>query len=157
MTKDMDLFAPAFFLADYVAVENGKLYSSGAFWSRFNLPSFPSVANFGVAVVLSIPWRAYHQVHKFAVWFEDADGKRLAGDLGGEFTVGAAPDMKVGEPTIMPISAMVGNFVIPNAGDYSAVLHVDGQELARWPFRAVQIYTQTPPRSFPPLDPPQAD
>ena len=151
MTKDTDLFASAFFLADYVTVENGKLYSSGAFWNRLNLPSFPSVTNFGVAIVLTIPWRAYRQVHKFAVWFEDADGKQLAGDIQGEFAVDASPDAQVGEPTIMPITAMVGNFLIPSAGNYSAVLHVDGQELDRWPFRAIQIYTQTPPQLNTPM------
>lgn len=145
MTKDTDLFSSAFFLADYVAVENGKLYTSGAFWNRLNLSGFPAVANFGVAVVLNIPWRAHRQTHKFAIWFEDADGKRLPGDIGGEFTVEVAPEMIVGEPTIMPITAMVGNFLIPSAGSYSAVLQVDGQELDRWPFRAIQIYTQTPP------------
>jgi hypothetical protein len=156
MTNQPDLFSPAFFMADHAAVESGKLYANGAFWNRLQFPSYPAVVTFGIAAVLSIPWRAYHQPHKFSIWFEDADGKKLSGDLQGEFTIGAAPDMKVGDPTIMPIAATVGNFAISSAGDYSAVLNVDGQELNRWPFRAVQVFSQTQPsQNTAPLDRPE--
>lgn len=158
MTNNLDLHAPAFFLADHTAVESGKLYVNGGFWSRLNFPSFPAVTTFGVAVVLSIPWRAYHQPHKFSVWFEDADGKKFGGDIGGDFTVGASPEMKVGDSTIMPIAALVGNFMIPNPGDYAAVLSVDGQELSRWSFRAIQIFTQAvSTRPFPAIDPSEGE
>jgi hypothetical protein len=136
---DTDIYAPAFFLADHAAVESGKVYTSGAFWNRLNFPSFPAVIHFGVVAVLNVPWRAYHQQHKFAVSFEDEDGRAIAGELGGEFTVGASPDMKVGDETIMPISAMVNNFTVGKAGTYAALLTVDGQEIARWSFRAAQL------------------
>lgn len=141
MTSDTDMNAHAFFMADYAAVENGKVYSSGAFWDRLNFQTFPAVAHFAVVAVLNIPWRAYHQAHKFAVWFQDADGQRLAGELGGQFTVGTSPDMKVGDATIMPIAAMVNNFVLAKAGDYAAVLSIDGLEVDRWPFRVQQVFS----------------
>jgi hypothetical protein len=137
---DTDLHALAFFLADHAAVENGKVYSNGGFWNRLNFQSFPAVVSFSVVAVLHIPWRAYHQPHKFAVWFEDADGQRLPGEIEGEFQVGAAPEMKVGDPTIMPFAANVGNFTFARPGDSAAVLTVDGAEIARWPFRAVQVF-----------------
>ena len=138
---DTDLHADAFFLADHAAVESGKLYVSGGFWNQLGFSNFPQAYTFSVAAVLHVPWRAYHRAHKFAVWFEDADGKRLGGQLDGEFQVGAAANMKVGDPTIMPFAGTVSNFPIPSAGDYAAVLSVDGTELSRWVFRARQILT----------------
>lgn len=147
MTIETDIFAPAFFMADHATVESGKVYTNGAFWNRLNFPGFPAVTHFAVVAVLNIPWRAYHQNHKFLVWFEDADAKRLPGEIGGEFTVGAAPDMKVGDATTMPIAAMVNNFAIAQAGDYAAVLSVDGLEIARWPFRANQQFMSMQPIS----------
>lgn len=136
---DTDIYSPAFFMADHAAVESGKVYSNGAFWNRLQFPGFPAVTHFAIVAVLNIPWRAYHQMHKFSVWFEDADAKRVAGEIGGEFSVGTAPDMKVGDETIMPIAAMVNNFTLSNAGDYAAVLAVDGQEISRWKFRAMLL------------------
>ena len=139
MPNDTDLFASAFFLADHAAVESGKLYTSGGFWNMLNFPSFPAVMTFSVAAVLNVPWRAHHQTHKFVVSFEDADGKKLAAGFQGDFQVGSAPPARVGDPTIMPIAAVMGNFVFPTSGDFSAVLEVDGTELSRWPFRASQV------------------
>jgi hypothetical protein len=137
---ETDLYAVAFFLADHAVVENGKVYTNGAFWNRQALPSFPAVSTFSVVAVLHVPWRAYHQTHKFTVWFEDADARRIAGQLDGEFQVGAAPEMKVGDPTIMPFAATVANFTLERAGDFAAVLAVDGTEIARWSFRATQVF-----------------
>lgn len=142
---EIDLRAEAFFLADHAAVESGKVYVNGAFWNRLNFVSFPAVSTFSVVAVLHVPWRAYHRAHKFSVWFEDADGQRMPGEFEGEFQIGTAPDMKVGDPTIMPIAAVVGNFTFPRAADYSAVLQVDGAEIARWPFRTVQVFLPTMP------------
>jgi hypothetical protein len=132
MTPGTDIHAKAFFLADHAVVESGKIYTSGAFWNQLRFPSFPAVYTFAVVSVLHIPWRAYHQRHKFSVHFMDADAKPMPGRLEGEFQVGAAPEMLVGEPTIMPFAAVVGNFVFIRPGDYAAVLEVDGAELDRW-------------------------
>ncbi len=137
---ETDLHARAFFLADHAAVENGKLYANGAFWNRLAFPSFPAVYTFSVIAVLHIPWRAYHRPHRFSVWFEDADRRRMTGQFEGDFTVGSSPEMRVGDPTIMPLAATVGNFTFPQPGDYAAVLSVDGTEIARWSFRATQVF-----------------
>lgn len=138
-SSETDIYAASFFLADHVVAESGKLYVNGGFWNRLTFPSYPAVTHFGVGSVLVIPWRAYHQAHNFAIWFEDPDAKRVGGELGGEFTVGAAPDMKVGDETVMPIAAMINNFSFESSGDFAAVLAVDGTELARWKFRAAQV------------------
>lgn len=134
-----DIHAEAFFTADHAVVESGKLYVNGGFWSRLNFPSFPVVHNFSLAVVLHIPWRAHHQRHSFAVSFEDADGQTTTNRLEGQFQTGTLPDMRPGDFTEVPMAVQVGNFVIQRPGDYSAVLQVDGTEIRRWRFRAVQV------------------
>ena len=45
--------------------------------------------------------------------------------------------MRVGDFTVMPV-AEVTNFVLDHPGDYAALLEVDGTELARWRFRAIE-------------------
>lgn len=136
----LDLHAEAFFTADHAAVESGKLYVNGGFWSRLNFPSFPAVHNFAVCIVLHIPWRAHHQRHKFAVSFEDADGQTTSNRAEGQFQSGTAPDMRPGDYTVAPIAILVNGFVLQRAGDYAAVLHVDGTEISRWRFRAIQVF-----------------
>jgi hypothetical protein len=128
----------AFFLADHAVVENGKLYVNGGFWNLVNSATFPVARSFAVAAVLHIPWRRHHQGHAFAVTFQDADGGELPARFDGQFRVGTTPSMRVGDFTIMPIAAFVTNFVLDRPGDYAALLEVDGDELARWRFRAVE-------------------
>ncbi len=133
-----DIQACAFFLSDHAAVENGKLYVNGGFWNQVYSAAYPVARAFGVAAVLHIPWRKHHQGHAFSVTFEDADGRPLTARFEGQFRVGTAPNMRVGDFTVIPLAAFVTNFVLDRAGDYAAVLAVDGTELARWRFRAVE-------------------
>ncbi len=133
-----DIQACAFFLSDHAAVENGKLYVNGGFWNQVYSAAYPVARAFGVAAVLHIPWRQHHQGHAFAVTFEDADGRPLSARFEGQFRVGTAPNMRVGDFTVIPLAAFVTNFVLDGPGDYAAVLAVDGTELARWRFRAVE-------------------
>lgn len=133
-----EIQALAFFLADHAAVENGKLYVNGGFWNQVHSGAYPVARAFGVAAVLHIPWHQHHHEHAFAITFEDADGRPLVGRFDGQFRVGTAPNMRVGDFTIMPVAAHATNFVLERAGDYVAVLEVDGRELARWRFRAVE-------------------
>jgi len=133
-----DIQACAFFLSDHAVVENGKLYVNGGFWNQVYSANYPVARAFGVAAVLHIPWRQHHHGHAFAVTFEDADGRPLAARFEGQFRVGTAPSMRVGDFTVIPLAAFVTNFVLDRPGDYAAVLSVDSAELARWRFRAVE-------------------
>jgi hypothetical protein len=136
MPEEIQAFA--FFLADHVVVENGKLYVNGGFWNQVYSAEYPVVRAFGLAAVLHIPWRKHHQGHAFTVTFEDADGRPLTARFEGQFRVGTAPNMRVGDFTVMPVAAFVTNFVLDRPGDYSALLEVNGAELARWRFRAIE-------------------
>ena len=131
-----DLRVVAFFLADHAAAVEGKVYANGAFWNHINAASFPSVHHFGVAAVLEVPWLAYDREHAFTVHFEDADGHAIAPGLEGRFNVGQPPTLRVGDPTLIPLTVMVNGFVIPAQGDYAAVLTVDGAERDRYIFHA---------------------
>lgn len=139
-----EIQACAFFLADHAVVENGKLYVNGGFWNQLYSATYPVVRTFGVAAVLHIPWHQHHREHAFAVTFEDADGRPLAARFDGQFSVGTAPSMRVGDFTIMPVAAYATNFVLERAGDYLALLEVDGDELSRWRFRAVKAKEPAP-------------
>jgi len=55
-----------------------------------------------------------------------------------EIQARALPNMRVGDFTIIPIAPFVTSFVLDAPGDYAALLEVDGAELARWRFRAVE-------------------
>lgn len=142
-----DLHAEAFFTADHAEVQGGKLYVNGGFWTRLNFPTFPVVHNFTICAVLHIPWRAHHQNHSFAILFEDADATTLT-SVEGDFQSGTSPDMRAGDFTSLPMAVQVGNFVFQRPGDYAAVLRVDGTEISRWRFRAVQVVgvQMIPPR-----------
>lgn len=152
---ETDLFAQAFFLADHATVENGKIYTNGAFWNKLSFGTFPAVTTFSVVTVLHVPWRAFHTMHRLEVWFQEADGGRLPMGFQAQFKVGTTPGMKDGEPTIVPIAAVVGNFSFARPGGYVAVLEVDGAEIARWSFRASQVLSPTPSDPPPPSDVPK--
>jgi hypothetical protein len=135
-----DLFAPAFFTADHAVVESGKLYVSGGAWNRVAYPAFPAVQTIAVAAILHIPWRAHGQSHAFLIEFEDADSQKVGGRLEGRFEAQSPADARAGDYSIVPLAVQVGGFVFPRAGDYAAVLKVDGTEIGRWQFRAVQTF-----------------
>jgi Family of unknown function (DUF6941) len=85
--------------------------------------------SFSIVAVLVVPWRAKHQEIGFGIWFEDADGGRLP-TFEGRFQVGSPADSKVGDASIVPLSLAVGNLALPSAGDYAAVLEVQGIEVS---------------------------
>lgn len=149
-----DLHAEAFFAADHVVVENGKMYVNGGYWTRLNYPSYPAVQNFGLGIVFHIPWRAHNQSHKFAIWFEDADAQKIPIRMEGQLQAAPSPDMRAGDYSIVPMAVTVNGFVLQKPGDYAAVLEMDGTEVARWRVRAMQTVTvstgQRPAQGTPP-------
>ena len=134
---DSRISALAFFLADHAAVESGKTYVNGGFWNRMAVPGFPAPAFFSVVAVLRVPWSAYDAIHSFAVTVEDEDRNELPARFEGQFQVVVAPHMREGEPTIMPIAALVNGMTFDGPGDFSFVLRVDDTEIERWPLRVV--------------------
>ena len=132
----------AFFPADHAEAVNGKVYLNGGFWNRLNFPEYPAViGTMALIAVIHVPFHEYQEDHKFALGMVDADEKASPFHVEGVFRVGAAADLRRGDPTIMPIAVPVTGLKIDRAGDYSFTLDVDGSELARFQFRAVQLAT----------------
>lgn len=113
---------------------------NGGCWTQLRFPSFPVIHNFAICIALHIPWRAHQQRHSFGVMFEDADGNVTPNRLEGQFRSEVTPDMRPGDPSVVPIAIMVNGFVLQRAGDYAAVLQLDGTEVSRWRFRAIQVF-----------------
>jgi hypothetical protein len=137
----------ALFLADHASVESGKLYVNGGYWNRLQFPSFPTYYTFSVAAVLLVPWHD-HKQHDFSIHFTTSDGTRVGGELAGNFSAGTLPGAREGDPSVFPIAAAIGNFLLERPGDYEVVIEVDGHALDRWPFRVSQqlsAYGQVPP------------
>lgn len=134
-----DVHAEAFFTADHAAVHSGKLFVNGGCWTRLRFPSFPAVHNFSICVVLHVPWDEHQQNHAFAVSFEDADGQPTPYRLEGHYQTCALAGMRPGDLTAVPMALQVANFVFQRPGDYAAVLQVNGKEIRRLRFSAVEV------------------
>ncbi len=131
--------ALALFTADHAAVENGKVYVNGGFWDVLSQPSYPAQVSISLVAIIKVPSTAYLEDHHVAVEMVDADEVRLPLKIEGHVRVSAAPQLSPGEPTTLPLAFPLNGVSIERAGDYWFVLSVDGDELARYRFRALQM------------------
>ena len=131
--------ALGFFPADHAAAESGKVYASGAYWSTLRFPGFPATLPAAALVaVLQQPFHAAHADHEFAIGMEDADGRRTALEISGQFRAAPGLDSKYGEPNVIPIVVPLFGLPFQEPGDFAFVLLVEGVELARYPIHVVQ-------------------
>jgi hypothetical protein len=130
-----------FFAADHAVVENGKVYANGAYIQALNLPTFPfTLPPIVLVAVIQVPWHANNSDHQFEIHFVDSDGKPVPNfQVAGNFRGSAAPDMKYGEPGVMPVAVPLFGLTFEQPGDYSFILQVDQRELARYTVRARQV------------------
>lgn len=135
-----DFRVVAFFAADHAQAEGGKVYVNGGFWNRLRFPTYPAVVpSLALVAVVEVPYRAYHQDHRFRIGLEDADSNVMPLEVTGEFRIGAEPDLRVGDPTLLPIAVPITGVKIDRPGDYSFTFGIDGTELERYTVRAVQV------------------
>ncbi|MDQ6947197.1 MAG: hypothetical protein M3256_13235 [Actinomycetota bacterium] len=136
----LDMRLLSFFPADHATAAEGKLYVNGAYWNRLAFPTFPQVVPaLALVAVLEVPFKAYHAEHTFVFGMEDSDGRKQPLRIEGNFRVGAGADMNYGDPTVMPVVVPVHNLVVSRPGNYSFIFAVDGEELGRYPVRAIQV------------------
>lgn len=126
----------AFFLADHAAVENGKVYASGAFWNRLFAAEFPSVHHLSVVAVFDVPYGAHEHEFSFVVRFEDADAHAVGPRIDGAMEIGRGPQERPGDASVVPFTARVEGLVLEEPGDFAAVLELDDAIVSRWAFRA---------------------
>ena len=94
-----------------------------------------------------VPSRAYLEDHQISVSMIDADDNALPLRIDGNIRVGASPNLKPGDPTIVPMAFPLNGLTIEHAGDYWFVLSIDGKEIDRYRIRAVQVGLVPPPMS----------
>ena len=148
----MDFEALALFTADHAVVENNKVYVNGGFWDTLFPSVFPAHMTMSLVAVIKVPSRAYLEDHQVLVEMVNADEERLPLRIEGNFRVGAAPHMRPGEPTTVPMAFPLNGVYLEHAGDYWFVLSVDGNEIGRYRIRVVQA-----PFFQPPLQAPNGD
>ncbi len=153
MTEQVtDFEVIAFFPADHASVAEGKLYVNGGIWDRLNFPAYPQlIPPVSLVAVVRVPYRAYHQDHKFEMRLENAENEALSFRVEGGFRFGTEPHMRVGDPSLLTVAVPVSGVVLESPGDYSFVVAVDGTDLVRYPFRAVQVFG-APQLMTPPVD-----
>lgn len=151
--------AIGFFTADHAVVEGGKVYANGAYWQALTFPAFPAALPVAAVVaVIEVPWHANNSDHRFSVELMDSDGQRLPSfEINGQFRGAPSAQMQYGEPGIMPIAIPLFGLQFEHPGDYSFVLKVDEQELARYTVNVRQVVSAGGMRvGQPPAPPPSA-
>jgi len=129
----------AFLLADAAEVVNGKLYLMGGGWTSctprdgLNYPFEKVIAS---AITISVAYQETNEEHKFALEFRDADEKPLGPRIDGGFTVGRPPELVPGMSQLVQFAGAVP-VTLPEAGTYTLVLTLDGQEVKRVHFQSL--------------------
>jgi hypothetical protein len=158
------------FLADSVVVADGKLYVQGAGWDTLIVGTFPvRHSRLGIGAVLSVPWTATNQMHKFSVKIVDQDENALVlgtappgsgipdgkvTEIVGQFNLGRPPFLTRGESQAVPIALNLDGLEFPKADTYSVVISINDTDLRRLPLR-VRSMIQMPSGGFSPTSLPQ--
>lgn len=126
-------------LCDAADQVNGKLYILGGGWSLIFVPDVPAPTT--LAVKLAVPWNDTNRRLKITARLLDEDGTPV--DLGqgdvqaeGEVEVGRPAGLKPGSDIDLPIALPFGALAYPSGG-YVFQLEVDGDVVARAPFRVL--------------------
>ncbi len=143
--------ALAFFAADHVVNESGKLYVNGGFFNMLRYPVFPAVVpTLGLGASLLVPWHAYQQDHRFEITMLDEDRRELPFRVEGMLRVGADILLRHGDPSVINIAGNVTNLVVEQPGHYTLVLWVNGERLSDWTLLAVRLPSGPPTAAAPP-------
>lgn len=131
--------ALGFFAADYAAVESGKLYVSGGYWTVLRFAAFPAtIPSCALAAVIQVPFHANQADHRFYIGLEDSERRLLPLRIEGDFRIAPGIDSRYGEPAVIPFAAPVHGLTFEQPGDYSFFLRVDDVVLSRYHFRVIQ-------------------
>lgn len=124
-------------LADFVQVENGKLYISGGGIDTLFAKAVPvRHPTLGVAFRLTLSPAELGRTHELEILLVNADGGRIA-------TVKAKipaerPVQTTGWPVTVPLAINFAQIEFPTFGDYQFELMVNNSSINTIPFRVVQ-------------------
>lgn len=139
------------FVADRAEVVGGKLYVMGGAWDQTAVLDFGLPIQVSFAVSIQVPWHATNQQHQLTISVEDADARVLA-SIPTTFVVGRPPHLEAGSTQRVVLAIPQISLKLPSPGTYVLTAAVNGQELRRTTFRAIQAVR---PPGFPPGAPGQ--
>lgn len=121
----------AFLLADAVAADAvGKGFIHGAGVSAINAASFPwTQPQLAIYVMLEREEEPYGVDHSLALRFVRPDGEPLGPEIGSNFRIEQGEFE--GLPERVNFAATLNGLLFPEAGVYTVVLQLDGEELDR--------------------------
>jgi hypothetical protein len=132
------------FLAESVAVADGRLFVQGAGLAHLQVPEIPvHVGRIGLAVLLSVPVARTGEQIPLSVHMEGPDGTpiglsdagaEVAGGVSGSLVAGPAPEGFPLDAQLVPLAFNFDGLTLDQAGAYAAVIRIDGSEAARVAF-----------------------
>ena len=133
------------FLAESVAVADGRLFVQGAGWAHLQVPRLPvAPGRLGIGVLLSIPLTRLGERIPLALRMEGPDGSPVAlAEPGSEDLVAAELEGSLqAEPPapgsldfqVMPLAFNLDGVRLLAEGEHAVIIEVDGVLGARVPF-----------------------
>jgi hypothetical protein len=145
-------------LCDFAEVSGGKLFVSGAGIGVLGTAAAaaPHPVSMALALLVRIPWGATNHQHRLTIeLMSEAEGapERIsinqvlppgdppenAGMIVALFNAGRAPQMQVGEETLMPVALPMQGLPLPRLGSYFFSIALDGTEVDRVSFRVNHV------------------
>ncbi|WP_084103298.1 hypothetical protein [Demequina sp. NBRC 110056] len=145
------------FLADSAEVVQGKIYALGAGWNTIYVRSFPAAhRRLAVAATVHVPFTDTNVSHQFELKLLTEDGKEypigVRADaegkpapvraMGGEFTLGRPPQLVDGDEQVACFAFTIDGLRFSEAGMFTWVVSIDGEEVSRLPMRVKQAQQQ---------------
>jgi hypothetical protein len=149
------------FLADSVAVAEGKLYAQGVGWNVIHTAFLPVRHDrIGIGAIVRVPYTATNQKHSFSIYLigssnndplpladappgvETLDGKIRR--LGGQFNVGRPPTVQPGDEQLVPVGINIDGLEFDEADSYQFVIELDGTKVKELRFRISQVIQPAP-------------
>jgi hypothetical protein len=133
-------------LADSVAAAEGKLYIQGGGWNFLAAPSFPfRQSRLGIGLIMHVPYTATSEQHDWRLRIQDGDGTPIPladappgvqpdtpegkiTQVAGRFALGRPPLLPQGAEQIVCFAMNIDGISIPQPGEYSAIVTVDGSD-----------------------------
>lgn len=137
-------------LCNHAEAQNNLLYISGGGIDRAFVPPHtagPWNINLAIGINISVPWNETNIEHTLTVDLVDYDSHPVQVVNGidtlapvhveAKFNVGRPPTLDTGESQSISLAINLPALPIPNIGNYSFIIEVDGRELRRLSYRVV--------------------
>jgi hypothetical protein len=134
------------FLAESVAVADGRLFVQGAGWAHLQVPRLPvSPGRLGIALLLSIPLARVDERIPIALRIEGPDGEPvplaepgsetlIAAELEGSLLADPAPEGSPLDFQLMPLGFNLDGMRLIAEGEHAVIVEIDGELAARVAF-----------------------